>query len=192
MSLCLVAGVDAGVHQRTARVVEAGSHRTVRVGFGDLLVAVARERPDVVVVAADPASAGGSGPAWVAAVAELHGAAPQLAVLVTGPPGIGRDDELRLAATALHSGACGYLRSAREAGSPPFGADGPPSATGLSLREHQVLQGMTAGLSNSEIAAALGLADDTVKSHARRLFRRLGAEDRAHAVAHGFRRGILR
>ncbi len=55
-----------------------------------------------------------------------------------------------------------------------------------------MLLGMTEGLSNSEIAAALTLAEDTVKTHARRLFRKLGAGDRADAVARGFRQGILR
>ena len=35
------------------------------------------------------------------------------------------------------------------------------------------------------------LSEDTVKTHARRLFRKLGARDRAQAVAVGFRRGLV-
>lgn len=31
----------------------------------------------------------------------------------------------------------------------------------------------------------------TVKTHARRLFRKLGVDDRAQTVAHGFRRGLV-
>ncbi|HSK61922.1 MAG TPA: LuxR C-terminal-related transcriptional regulator, partial [Actinomycetospora sp.] len=67
-----------------------------------------------------------------------------------------------------------------------------PTTTELSEREMDVLLGMTEGLSNAEIAAELVLAEDTVKTHARRLFRKLGAGDRADAVARGFRQGLLR
>jgi DNA-binding NarL/FixJ family response regulator len=46
---------------------------------------------------------------------------------------------------------------------------------------------MTDGCSNLEIAKQLFVSEDTVKTHARRLFRKLGAHDRAHAVALGMR-----
>lgn len=61
----------------------------------------------------------------------------------------------------------------------------------LSEREQQVLDGMSRGLSNGEIGAELFLSEDTVKTHARRLFRKMGTHDRAHAVAQGFRWGLL-
>ena len=54
-------------------------------------------------------------------------------------------------------------------------------------RELQILRGMTDGFSNLEIAKQLFVSEDTVKTHARRLFRKLGANDRAHAVALGMR-----
>ena len=44
---------------------------------------------------------------------------------------------------------------------------------------------MTEGKSNGEIGRELFLSEDTVKTHARRLFRKLGVNDRAQAVAHG-------
>jgi DNA-binding NarL/FixJ family response regulator len=62
----------------------------------------------------------------------------------------------------------------------------------LTERELQVLRGMSRGRSNSEIGKELYLSEDTVKTHARRLFRKLGAADRAQAVALGFRWGLLR
>jgi DNA-binding NarL/FixJ family response regulator len=64
-------------------------------------------------------------------------------------------------------------------------------AVALSMREMQVLTGMSQGKSNAQIGRELYLSEDTIKTHARRLFRKLGAKDRAEAVATGFRRGIM-
>jgi DNA-binding NarL/FixJ family response regulator len=61
----------------------------------------------------------------------------------------------------------------------------------LSMREMQVLTGMSNGKSNAQIGRDLYLSEDTIKTHARRLFRKLGAKDRAEAVATGFRRGMM-
>lgn len=68
-----------------------------------------------------------------------------------------------------------------------------PGARRLTLteRELQVLKGMAEGKSNAEIGRELFVSEDTVKTHARRLFRKLRARDRAHAVAVGFRSGAL-
>ncbi|MEV8511188.1 LuxR C-terminal-related transcriptional regulator [Dactylosporangium sp. NPDC051484] len=61
----------------------------------------------------------------------------------------------------------------------------------LTERELQVLRGMSDGKSNAEIGRELFVSEDTVKTHARRLFRKLGARDRAHAVAAAFRAGLV-
>lgn len=61
----------------------------------------------------------------------------------------------------------------------------------LSAREVEVLEGMARGMSNAQIGRELYLSEDTVKTHARRLFRKMGAADRAQAVALGFRWGLL-
>lgn len=61
----------------------------------------------------------------------------------------------------------------------------------LTERELQVLRGMADGKSNAEIGRELFVSEDTVKTHARRLFRKLGARDRAHAVASAFRAGLV-
>jgi two-component system nitrate/nitrite response regulator NarL len=192
MPLCLVAADDADVRDRVARSIDAGFDRITGVDLGDLLVTVAREQPDLVVVAADIAPSGAPGTPWAVALTAVRDAIPDLAVLVAGPPDAARDAEHRLAAAALDLGARGFLRSGEEVGPRPFGSGRRPSTAELSRRELDVLLGMTEGLSNSEIAAALTLAEDTVKTHARRLFRKLGAGDRADAVARGFRQGILR
>ncbi|NLF05499.1 MAG: response regulator transcription factor [Actinomycetales bacterium] len=61
----------------------------------------------------------------------------------------------------------------------------------LTKREHEVLVGMSNGRSNSQIGQDLFLSEDTIKTHAQRLFRKLGARDRAQAVAIGIRSGLI-
>jgi len=72
-------------------------------------------------------------------------------------------------------------------------AEAAPTGRRLTLteRELQVLRGMADGKSNAEIGRELYVSEDTVKTHARRLFRKLGARDRAHAVAAAFRQGLV-
>jgi DNA-binding NarL/FixJ family response regulator len=67
-----------------------------------------------------------------------------------------------------------------------------PEIAPLTKRELEVLSGMSYGRSNAQIGQELFLSEDTVKTHARRLFRKLGAKDRAQAVAIGLRRGLIR
>ena len=61
----------------------------------------------------------------------------------------------------------------------------------LSARELEVLQLISRGRSNKEIAAAVGISDETVKRHVRNLFTKLDVSDRAQATAEGIRRGFL-
>jgi DNA-binding CsgD family transcriptional regulator len=61
----------------------------------------------------------------------------------------------------------------------------------LTSREYQVLVGMSRGLTNCLIGREMFLSENTVKSHAARLFKKLGATDRAHAVALAFAAGLL-
>jgi len=77
-------------------------------------------------------------------------------------------------------------------GIPRLSADGGAPAVELTKRELEVLAGMSHGRSNAQIGADLFLSEDTVKTHARRLFRKLGASDRAQAVAIGLRGGMIR
>ena len=50
---------------------------------------------------------------------------------------------------------------------------------------------MSRGQSNRHIGRELVLSEDTVKANARRMFHKLGARDRAHAVALGLRTGLV-
>ena len=58
-------------------------------------------------------------------------------------------------------------------------------------REREVLQLIGDGLANREIGERLHLSEETVKSHVRHLLAKLQARSRAHAVAIGFRRGLI-
>ena len=58
-------------------------------------------------------------------------------------------------------------------------------------REIEVLQLVADGLVNREIGQRLFLSEETVKSHVRHLLAKLQARSRAHAVAVGFRRGLI-
>ncbi|RSS81233.1 response regulator transcription factor [Streptomyces sp. WAC06614] len=61
----------------------------------------------------------------------------------------------------------------------------------LTDRERQVLKLFAEGLSIPAVANRLFLAPSTVKSHAQRLYTKLGVSDRAAAVAEAMRRGLL-
>ncbi len=57
-----------------------------------------------------------------------------------------------------------------------------PLAEKLSLRELQVLEGLTRGKSNKEIARDLEIREPTVKLHVKTLYRKIGAANRTQAA----------
>ena len=61
----------------------------------------------------------------------------------------------------------------------------------LSPRELEVLDYLRRGLSNKDIALALGVTEHTAKAHVKAILVKLEAADRAEAVATGFERGLL-
>ena len=61
----------------------------------------------------------------------------------------------------------------------------------LSARERGVLRLVAAGLSNRQIAEALAISERTVKFHVTAIFNKLGADNRAQAVALAAARGLL-
>lgn len=71
----------------------------------------------------------------------------------------------------------------------PLAAYQPPET--LTRREVQILRLVADGLGNRDIAAALCVSEETVKTHLRRLMRKLNATSRANAVAIAIRSDLI-
>lgn len=75
------------------------------------------------------------------------------------------------------------------------GRPGPEEAarlSGLTRRETEVLLHVARGLSNAEIAAALGISPATVKDHVARILAELGVRDRVQATIAAYEAGLVR
>ena len=70
-------------------------------------------------------------------------------------------------------------------------ADEAPTTTTLSKREKQILQLVANGSTTKEVARDLGISPHTVKTHLELIFEKLGANDRAQAVAIAIRTGLV-
>nr|WP_246039633.1 response regulator transcription factor [Glycomyces buryatensis] len=172
-------------------------------GSAELFLELGRRQVDVVLVDVGLAS-----PDPVKFTKTVRARSPRTGVLLSGAT------DPRMAAMVVAAGARGVIRSpsnnsddllvalaqAIMFASPTLvraTAETVPrqrsSLQGMKLteRELQVLRGMSEGKSNAEIGRDLFVSEDTVKTHARRMFRKLGARDRAHAVAEAFRSGLV-
>src|SRR6202044_418760 len=67
----------------------------------------------------------------------------------------------------------------------------PGLADPLSVREGSILKLIAQGLSNKEIARSLAITPETVKSHVKHIFIKLGSEKRAQAVARAPSLGLI-
>lgn len=177
----------------TARVLALDAHETVLWGLRFVLVSrgvarrcllstsvleavsyATRYDPHVAIVGAVPPVAPAD------AVAALQRARPGLRVLQLADHGAGPSDaDLRRPRDASVddiAAAVGELTGQRP-------SDRESLAEELSGRQREVLAGLAAGMTNQEIADCIGLSPDTVKWHVRSICRRLGARNRAEAVA---------
>lgn len=66
-----------------------------------------------------------------------------------------------------------------------------PQGEPLTPREMVVLQHMVQGLSNKEIARALGVSENTVKTHVRHILAKLNARSRVEAVTYALQHGLV-
>ena len=69
--------------------------------------------------------------------------------------------------------------------------DAGSDTTPLSKREREILQRVADGATTKQVASDLGISPHTVKTHLERIFEKLGANDRAQAVAIAIRLGIV-
>jgi DNA-binding NarL/FixJ family response regulator len=74
---------------------------------------------------------------------------------------------------------------------PAAGAAGDRDPDALTDRELDVLRLVVAGMRNKEIAAGLGISENTVKFHLRNILDKLHAQSRAEAVARAVREGLI-
>lgn len=107
-------------------------------------------------------------------------------------------EAIAIAVRAVNAGACwvdarlkdGVIAkptrpaAAQEVTTPP---KGPP----LSQRETEILTLVATGMSNSEIARALGIGPETVKSHIRNIMQKLAAKDRTQAAIIAYQLGSI-
>ena len=70
-------------------------------------------------------------------------------------------------------------------------AENPPVPE-LSARQQEILQSLTTGLTNKEIAQQLGIRRDSVEDHINTLFAKLGVTNRTEAVAIALRKHLLK
>jgi DNA-binding NarL/FixJ family response regulator len=61
----------------------------------------------------------------------------------------------------------------------------------LTKREQEVLQLIADGMRNKEIAGTLGISEETVHTHLKNTYEKLGVNDRTHALTVAIRRGII-
>ena len=84
-----------------------------------------------------------------------------------------------------------WIQERTDISSRPYSDPGEPFYP-LSTREMEVLECVTLGLSNKEIATKLGISHQTVKNHVTAILRKLNVEDRTQAAVYSLRRGWVR
>ncbi len=165
----------------------------------DVLRLFAKTKPDVVLM--DLQLPGSSGIDATAALLRDH---PTARVLIFST--FARDEEIQ---AALKAGARGYLQKSSSRDEllaairnvargenclPPEIAQRLQERLAepeITPREREIIILVARGNANKEIAATLGISEDTVKQHVSRILVKLKVNDRAQATAEAIRRGIV-
>jgi DNA-binding NarL/FixJ family response regulator len=84
-----------------------------------------------------------------------------------------------------------YVRGSGAAAAPPAPAPRDPLLEDLTPRETEMLEAMSEGLSNAEIAHRYFLSEATVKTHVRRILTKLHLRDRVQAVVYAYETGLV-
>jgi DNA-binding NarL/FixJ family response regulator len=196
-----------------ASLLGAWGHEVVgQVADGDAAVAAGLElRPDLMLM--DVAMPGGGG---LAATRQLAAQAPEIAIVM-----LTASEDVDDLFAAIKAGARGYLLKNLESGElrgmlgavergeaaitpaiaarmltelarpepAPSAADADPDH--LTERELDVLRLVVRGLRNKEIAAELGISENTAKFHLRNILDKLHAQNRTEVVARAMREGLV-
>ena len=100
-----------------------------------------------------------------------------------------KSSENQLLLTAIRSVAAGRKFVSKDI-SDLIASD--PPAPDLTPRQLQILDSITRGLTNTDIGRQLGISPDRVKVHSMAIFQKLGAANRAEAVAIALRKHLLK
>ena len=204
---------------RRIRLMIADDHGLLRMGLATLMkfhtdievvgdaengreaVELVRKlRPDVVVMDLMMPVMGG-----VEATRLIHEAQPEVRILILTTFGTSTDvalavragaagalvkdtpnDELIEAIRAVAGGASVFSPEIRRV------LDEDPDPVAFTPRQMEVLKALTRGLSNPDIAKLLSISSDAVKQHVNAIFTKLGAANRAEAVAIALRKQLLK
>ena len=103
--------------------------------------------------------------------------------------GTGHGDFINALTTTNHGGVY-YPKSVREAATAKV-RQIPDLVDPLSEREYEVLRCIIQGMKNSEIAEALFLSSETIKSHVSTTIQKLGVRDRTQAAVYALTHGLI-
>jgi DNA-binding NarL/FixJ family response regulator len=100
-----------------------------------------------------------------------------------------KDSEPEILLAAVRAAAAGQIYLDKQTAQ-SLEDDSPDIA--LSLREQQVLEQLTIGGTNREIATTLFISEETVKSHVSNILSKLGLENRTQAISYALKNDIVR